>query len=104
MNLDPFVPPTRLLMGPGPINADPRVLEAMSRPLIGQFEQTINALYLEKLGYGQHARELSVDAVKRFVDAIPGCEAALASYDQQGNDRLFEVLDSLLDQAAAGLV
>ena len=30
-------PPQRLLMGPGPINADPRVLRAMSSQLIGQY-------------------------------------------------------------------
>ena len=28
--LEPFVPPERLLMGPGPINADPRVLTRRS--------------------------------------------------------------------------
>lgn len=31
-------PPHRLLMGPGPINADPRVLRAMSSQLIGQYD------------------------------------------------------------------
>ncbi len=31
-------PPKRLLMGPGPINADPRVLKVMSLPLLGQFD------------------------------------------------------------------
>jgi (S)-ureidoglycine-glyoxylate aminotransferase len=31
-------PPARLLMGPGPVNADPRVLRAMSMPLLGQFD------------------------------------------------------------------
>ena len=31
-------PAPRLLMGPGPINADPRVLRAMSAPLLGQFD------------------------------------------------------------------
>ena len=31
-------PPQRLLMGPGPINADPRVLRVMSAPLLGQFD------------------------------------------------------------------
>ncbi|MBK4775814.1 aminotransferase [Candidatus Pantoea edessiphila] len=30
--------PQRLLMGPGPINADPRVLRAMSTQLIGQYD------------------------------------------------------------------
>ena len=31
-------PPPRLLMGPGPVNAHPRVLQAMSMPLLGQFD------------------------------------------------------------------
>ncbi|MDU7250688.1 MAG: alanine--glyoxylate aminotransferase family protein [Klebsiella pneumoniae] len=31
-------PPQRLLMGPGPINADPRVLRAMSSQLVGQYD------------------------------------------------------------------
>ena len=34
----PVNPPNRLLMGPGPINADPRVLQVMSAPLLGQFD------------------------------------------------------------------
>lgn len=41
--LDPLLfgeidPPQRLLMGPGPINAHPRVLRAMSADLLGQFD------------------------------------------------------------------
>jgi len=35
---DELNPPPRLLMGPGPITADPRVLRAMSAPLLGQFD------------------------------------------------------------------
>ena len=35
---DELNPPPRLLMGPGPINADPRVLRAMSNQLLGQFD------------------------------------------------------------------
>ena len=31
-------PLPRLLMGPGPINADPRVLRAMGSQLLGQFD------------------------------------------------------------------
>jgi len=42
-DLDPLLfgeidPPQRLLMGPGPINAHPRVLRAMSADLLGQFD------------------------------------------------------------------
>jgi (S)-ureidoglycine---glyoxylate transaminase len=31
-------PPSRLLLGPGPSNAEPRVLRAMAAPLLGQFD------------------------------------------------------------------
>src|SRR6266566_7239363 len=33
-----FQPPPRLLMGPGPSNVSPSVLEAMSRPLVGHLD------------------------------------------------------------------
>ena len=38
-----FVPPNRLLMGPGPITCDPRVLRAMSHQLVGQFDPSMTA-------------------------------------------------------------
>ncbi|PPI88416.1 aminotransferase [Candidatus Pantoea edessiphila] len=34
--------PQRLLMGPGPINVDPRILHAMSSQLIGQYDPAMN--------------------------------------------------------------
>ena len=33
-----FHPPARILMGPGPSNADPRVLLAMAKPLVGHLD------------------------------------------------------------------
>lgn len=36
--IDPLDPPHRLLMAPGPTNVDPRVLAAMSKPTVGQFD------------------------------------------------------------------
>jgi (S)-ureidoglycine---glyoxylate transaminase len=41
-------PPPRLLMGPGPINADPRVLRAMAMPLLGQFDPVFTS-YMNEL-------------------------------------------------------
>ena len=38
-----YIPPTRLLMGPGPINCYPSVLRAMSYQLIGQFDPSMTA-------------------------------------------------------------
>ena len=31
-------PPPRRLMGPGPVDVDPRILNAMSMPMLGQFD------------------------------------------------------------------
>ena len=33
-----FIPPNRILMGPGPSNVHPRVLGAMSKPTIGHLD------------------------------------------------------------------
>jgi (S)-ureidoglycine-glyoxylate aminotransferase len=43
-------PPPRLLLGPGPINADPRVLRAMSMPMLGQFDPVFTGYMNETMG------------------------------------------------------
>ncbi len=42
-------PIERLLMGPGPINADPRVLKAMSTQLLGQFDPQFRRMMRETM-------------------------------------------------------
>ena len=73
-------PPKRLLMGPGPINAHPRVLRAMSADLLGQFDpemtgymEQVMALYRPIFGTANHWTML-VDGTARA-----GIEAALVS-------------------------
>lgn len=74
-------------------------------PLGRQFEQVLNARYLEHEGFGQSAGALDDPAViRRFVEAIPACEEKLAGYAQDGNRALFEALDGLLDRAHAGVL
>ncbi len=46
---DDLNPAPRLLMGPGPINADPRVLRAMSAQLLGQFDPQFRRLMRETM-------------------------------------------------------
>ncbi|MFO0695342.1 MAG: MJ1255/VC2487 family glycosyltransferase [Polyangiales bacterium] len=66
-------------------------------PVEGQFEQVLNARYLEKLGYGRFAETLDdPKTVLDFLEAIPGCEGALASYAQDGNREILEALDGHL--------
>ena len=74
-------------------------------PLERQFEQVLNARYLEREGFGRAAMKLTDPGVIRdFVAAIPGCEQKLASYAQDGNNVLFRAVDALLDRAAAGVL
>ena len=42
-------PAPRLLMGPGPINADPRVLKAMSTQLLGQYDPQFRQMMRETM-------------------------------------------------------
>lgn len=71
-------------------------------PLGLQFEQVLNARWLEHLGYGMEAKDLHDPAtVRAFLDAVPRCEEALAAYRQDGNRALLAELDGLLDRAAA---
>jgi len=74
-------------------------------PLGGQFEQVLNARYLEHEGYGRCAETLDDPAIVReFLAAVPACEARLAAYAQDGNREILGALDELLDKAAVGLV
>jgi uncharacterized protein (TIGR00661 family) len=74
-------------------------------PLEHQFEQVMNARYLEREGFGKMASKLGEPGVVQdFVAAIPACEDKLAAYAQNGNSVLFQAVDELLDRAAAGVL
>ena len=49
MSFDQINPPARLLMGPGPINADPRATRAMASPLVGQYDPWMTAAMNETM-------------------------------------------------------
>lgn len=74
----------------------------LSLPVGRQLEQVINARYLERNGYGRHAERIDAPTLRAFLDALPGCEARLAGYSQDGNRVAFETLDRLLNDAVAG--
>jgi uncharacterized protein (TIGR00661 family) len=70
-------------------------------PVGGQFEQILNARYLEKLGYGRCASDLTdVAELRGFVDGLPAHEASIAGYHQDGNRTLLEFLDAQLRELA----
>jgi (S)-ureidoglycine-glyoxylate aminotransferase len=85
-------PPPRLLMGPGPITVDPRVLRAMSAQMVGQFDPfmtatmtEVMALYREIFDTGNEQTFL-VDGTSRA-----GIEAALVSLVEPGDRVLVPV-------------
>jgi len=67
-------------------------------PVAGQFEQVLNARYLEREGYGLAADELTDERLGQFLERIPDCERKLASYTQDGNR---DLLDALAGSLAA---
>ncbi len=71
-------------------------------PIAGQFEQVMNARWLQQLGYGRCAEALDAAALHDFLERLPACEERLAAYAQVGNDETFAALDALLARAAAG--
>lgn len=72
-------------------------------PLQRQFEQILNARYLEREGYGMSAEDSAeLDLLPRFLDRLPEFEARLADYQQDGNSRLLGTVDSQLERARSG--
>ena len=71
-------------------------------PVGGQFEQVLNARYLEAEGYGLAADDADrATRLGEFLERIPDFERKLAGYSQDGNTELLAKLDDLLVQAAA---
>ena len=79
-------PPPRLLMGPGPVEADPRVLRAMSMPLLGQFDPAFTAYMNEVMGLYRQVFQTE-NRWTFLVDgtARAGIEAVLVSVLEPGD-------------------
>ncbi|MGY3089685.1 uncharacterized protein (TIGR00661 family) [Hymenobacter sp. UYAg731] len=65
-------------------------------PIPAQFEQWLNAAEVQQMGYGRHFEAITADNLRAFIAGLAGFEAALASYQQEGNNVLFAGLDALL--------
>ncbi|MFT3706148.1 MAG: glycosyltransferase family protein [Archangium sp.] len=72
----------------------------LSVPIGGQFEQVLNALYLQQLNFGMHAKALDGAVLGEFLEKVDGCAKSLESYTQDGNKDLLRKLDGLLLEAA----
>lgn len=74
----------------------------LSVPVGGQFEQVLNARYLEREGFGAFAPQITEEALRRFLAKLPAYEAQLSRWHQDGNEELLGALELKLAQIAAG--
>lgn len=70
-------------------------------PFGGQFEQILNAYYLERLGYGERCDVLSAPRLRRFLDRAPAYAENLRGFVHDQNRALFAHVDQLLAQVEA---
>ncbi|HEY7517202.1 MAG TPA: alanine--glyoxylate aminotransferase family protein [Methylomirabilota bacterium] len=83
--MEELAPRHRILLGPGPSMADPRVLRAMALPLLGQFDPEFTAIMTDVMALSRLV--LETDNVHTFPvsgTGRAGLEAAIASLVEPG--------------------
>ena len=71
-------------------------------PIEHQYEQELNARYLQHLNYGRWSRKLTAGVIDDFMKETDACAEALEGYEPQDNSRLFACLDEIIDCVAKG--
>lgn len=67
-----------------------------SFPIHNQFEQWMNAAYIQKLGYGRHFDSLDADHLKSFLYDLTFFQGNLAGYRQDKNEKLFSAIEQTI--------
>lgn len=67
-----------------------------SVPINGQFEQYVNAAYIEQCGYGRHLTDFTADGIKAFLFDIDTFRDTVSHYQQDGNKETFKKLDEII--------
>ena len=73
MNDEPFHPPQRILMGPGPCDVDPRVYRALSAPVLGHLDPQYLTL-LDRIA--ERLRRIFAAPEHALTGALPGTGSA----------------------------
>jgi alanine-glyoxylate transaminase / serine-glyoxylate transaminase / serine-pyruvate transaminase len=93
LQLEPISTPHRLLLGPGPSNADPRVLQAIARPPLSH----LDPLYLELMNEVQEMLRYAWQTDNRITIPVSGTgsaamEATIANTVEKGDRVLVGVI------------
>jgi uncharacterized protein (TIGR00661 family) len=67
-----------------------------SFPITNQFEQYMNAAYIEKLNYGKHIAQFNSEGIVEFLEKLDLYYENISNYKQNGNEKTFKELDNLL--------
>jgi uncharacterized protein (TIGR00661 family) len=73
----------------------------LSVPLQGQFEQVMNARYLQREGFGVCTLEVTPAVLTEFLTRLPEYEQALAGYEQDGNSVALRTIEARAVKAAS---
>jgi uncharacterized protein (TIGR00661 family) len=65
-------------------------------PVKRQFEQILNAYYIDKMGYGAYWEELSKERIASFLFNLDFYQETLSQYPRQDNTALFARLDEAI--------
>ena len=86
MATPPFYPPQRILMGPGPSDVSPRVLQAMARPTLGHLDPLFVGMMDEVKGLLQYAFQTNNELTMPIsAPGSAGMEACLANLVEPGD-------------------
>ena len=67
-------------------------------PLANQYEQLINARYIEKLKLGISAEQVDTDSMRRFLDLLDEPESQDKRILRPDNERFFEILQEVFNR------
>ena len=74
----------------------------LSIPVERQFEQVLNARYLDKLGYGKITETLDSATISAFLANLGAYAKNLESYPRQDNSMMLACVDELVERIAQG--
>src|SRR6185295_17419321 len=71
-DLKPINPPDRLLAGPGPSNVEPRVLEAMQKPMLSHLDPDLHDILLELVDFQRQVYKATDESALVFPHQATG--------------------------------
>ncbi|MBN1898223.1 MAG: hypothetical protein JW827_05570 [Spirochaetes bacterium] len=68
----------------------------LSIPIRGIYEQKLNGLKVQEMGFGEYHKNITPEIIENFIKKIPEYKENLAGYKGSGNSDLFQELDEMI--------